>query len=235
MYHSSLRKDPLLILGSKCKKSRSQVRVVYIPPTNSFADYNSCLDLSIVFKLHVCITHHSGNTPVEFEVKGQSSLHLATNYFWMKTPVWIKLDIGLCSTHHPENPWLFYFRVRRSKAKVTGEDCLQICLWMITPVRINELFSDLTQLSHKKKTLIFVQKGQGHRPELFTNCFCIYEKCVSVSIIGNYSQTLHIHVCITRHTTKSSVQFGFEKANVQGHRSWLDQNMFDDDNSSLNR
>ena len=48
----------------------------------------------------------------------------------------------------------FDFGVRRSKAMVTGQDCF----WMITPVRINDLFSDFPYLSlityHSRKTPI---------------------------------------------------------------------------------
>ena len=43
--------------------------------------------------------------------------------------------------HSPSRETSIDFGVRRSKAKVTRENCLQICFWMVTPVRINEMTS----------------------------------------------------------------------------------------------
>ena len=69
----------------------------------------------------------------------------ATISFWMETHAWIdqlhsnfnKLYIYI--THHSEKTHID-FGIKMSKAKITGEHCLQIVFRMITPVKSNELF-----------------------------------------------------------------------------------------------
>ena len=57
-------------------------------PTNLFPDKNPCFDLSIVFNLHIRITHRSGKIRINLRVQrsmvlvaGQGRLHLPTNLF----------------------------------------------------------------------------------------------------------------------------------------------------------
>ena len=76
-----------------------------------------------------------------------------------------------CITHQ-SGKTIIDFGVKRSKIKVVGEGCLQICFRMITQVRMSVLFSNFNPVSpitHERPLLILGSKGQGHK----LDCFCI--------------------------------------------------------------
>ena len=60
-------------------------------PTNSFLDGNSCLDKSIAFQPHTCITHQSGKTSIDFRVKRSKTKFACKGWaqicFWTITSV----------------------------------------------------------------------------------------------------------------------------------------------------
>ena len=97
----------------------------------------------------------SRKTPIDFGVKrwlvnimgqGTCSYIRPQICFQRKTLVWI-IQLQSDFTSVPlitQGRFHIDLGVKRSKAKVTGEDCLQTCLRMITPDRINELFPYFT-------------------------------------------------------------------------------------------
>ena len=144
--------------------------------TNLFQNDSFCSDLSTVTKLNIYITHHSRRPlMIDFWVKrsmvkvtGQGSLHMATNSFRDDNSCFdqsIILKLHTCITYHSgKTPINFTLKI--SKVKLTGEDCLQICFRMITPVRINNCFQTLpfyhpSPITHERSLLILGSKSRS--------------------------------------------------------------------------
>ena len=133
--------------------------------------------------------YHSKNISIYFGVKrskikvtGQGRLHMLKKLFPDENPFLdcsIVFELHSYITHHlGKTP--VAFRVRRSKAKVTGQDCIQKCLW-ITPVRIKEFFQTSSNYhpSPKKNPTDFGFKGsevEVKGQDCLQICFCIYKK-----------------------------------------------------------
>ena len=82
--------------------------------------------------------------------KTNISLHLETNLFPDDNLCLDHRHRNRCITHYPGKTRI-YIGVSRSKAKVTEKDCLQICFWMITSVRINEFFKLQLIITHHSR------------------------------------------------------------------------------------
>ena len=99
---------------------------------------------------------------------------------------------------------------------------LQICFWMITPVRINELF----QTSPNYHPSLMPRLILGANGERLKSQVRIVNKFTSGFVYT------YIHVSLLN---EQRLQFGFEKVYDHDHRSGLNQNEFHHDNSSLNQ
>ena len=102
---------------------------------------------------------------------------------------------------------------KRSTVKVTGQESLfppiQIRFQMITPVWINQLYSNFNLWLFTQRRPLFIMRSKAKVKQLFINLF-----------INNHSSqnqliVFQLHLCMIHHSRKIPMDFGFKRSKIK--------------------